>query len=457
MPSKPESERALISLILHKPELYTSVADKLDPTDFYSIGTQQLWAAFRHLYKKDVDIDIVSVRGALKELEYDPNAGMVQVSEAMEYSLYTSITNLDKYIDDVKHTSILRKIVASTEDYQNRALSPDANPEGLITNLQRDLLGFLESTFDKRPSDLGGILNEVRAELAKAGVGQFSAFKTGFPALDARTGGIIPPQVWILGAYTGVGKTFLTLQLVKNLLEQGANIALFSTEMDRKVCTIRLLSNICGIAPLTLMTRQLTPEEEERLLQAEKVLSQYKNQLHIFDSIFTTEEIRLKCKKIKTQQALDVVFVDFLQNLKGSPNIYERMSNVSIDLQRLSQEVGAAMVLVSQVPNDSADWTKGESINYKGAGEIAHIADVGTWIVRDQKVPSRRWLYLRKVRHGKEGKLALKYEFPAGSVIEEPMVDPTEAPDKMKRYSVDDVDISAYSEGDILGDEQLKI
>lgn len=456
VPNKQETEEALIGLVLQNPEMFSQIGEKLRPSEFYSIGAQQLWSAFHEMYKQNIDIDIVSTRSMLKKQEIDPKAGMNLAGEALQRPVSTH--NVDVFIKEIKNTAILRRLIILNQTSTEKLYDAETSAENVIADIQKDLLKITDDTADKYSPELGSILNEVRVDLSQVGVGEYNSFKTGFPSLDARTGGLIPSQVWILGAYTGTGKTFMSLQIVLNALEQGAKVAFFSTEMDRKLCVIRLLAKICNIAPITLLTRQLTPDEEEKLTQAQLELSKYKNQLFVFDSVFTPEEIRMKSKRLKVQQGLDLVVVDFIQNLKGSPNIYERMSNSAIELQQLAMEEKLTLVLASQVNQDSADWKKGEAISYKGAGEIAAIADVGLWMVKDEEEKYRRWLYLRKVRHGDEGKLALDFKFPAGLVTEAIHADPTSAPDKVKRFNsnamVNSVNLDEYKE-DQLSDADL--
>lgn len=95
------------------------------------------------------------------------------------------------------------------------------------------------------------------------------------------------------------------------------------------------------------------------------------------------------------------------------------MSNAAIGLQQIAQELGITMVLASQVTQASADWAKKEVIGYKGAGEIAAVADVGLWIKRVEDDLQARRIVLRKMRHGRSNKsFDVRVLFPSGRVID---------------------------------------
>jgi hypothetical protein len=194
---------------------------------------------------------------------------------------------------------------------------------------------------------------------------------------------------------------------------------LFSTEMDRKMNMLRMLGNLAGLGTINILKGNLTDEEESQLLEAEKILATYKRNLMIYDNVYTVEEIRLKAKKQKLRDGLDIVAVDFIQNLHGDPDIYNRMSNAATALQQIAQELGVTMILASQVTQSSAGWTSKEAIEYKGAGEIAAISDVGLWMKRIQEDRDARRIVLRKMRHGRSNKhFDVRILFPSGRVIE---------------------------------------
>jgi replicative DNA helicase len=94
------------------------------------------------------------------------------------------------------------------------------------------------------------------------------------------------------------------------------------------------------------------------------------------------------------------------------------MSNAAIGLQQIAQELGITVVIVSQVNQASADWQNKEAIEYKGAGEIAAVADVALWMRKSEDDKSMREVILRKVRHGVPGYFIIRLSFPSGRVID---------------------------------------
>ncbi len=111
----------------------------------------------------------------------------------------------------------------------------------------------------------------------------------------------------------------------------------------------------------------------------------------IYDDIRTTDEIRLKTKKHKLQDDIQIVAVDYAQNLRGSGSLYERMSDAAEKLFSMGRELGVTVIVLSQVNNESV---KEESpvIGLKGAGELAAAADIVLWLKRNKGFGKEREL-----------------------------------------------------------------
>ena len=435
LPKRIDAERALLSALLIQPSLIAKVGDMLEVDDFYELRSQQIWRGMVSLYKKDIKIDLITLSNEIKKFEKDST---IKISDIIDSTnTYVGSSNIKKFAEEIKNASLLREIIATVHHFKNKAQSDDAESKEILAKLEGALLEINEKTKDDRPVDPEGILKEIALDIKNAKEHNWQGFKTGFDEIDDRTGGLIPTHVWILGAYTGTGKTFFVLQMIINILKQKAKVALFSTEMDRKMNVMRLLGNLAGIGTIRMLKGNLTQQEKTKLTEAKKKLEKYKDTLEVFDAVYAVEDIRLKAKKMKLQKGLDVIFVDFIQNLKGPESIYERMSQAAIELQQLSQELKITVVLVSQVSQSGAGWKSREVIEYKGAGEIAAVADVGLWITKHEDSDELRWVYLRKVRHGAPGKFAVRVLFPSGRVLPMDMEAKNEPTDKGGQLNLD--------------------
>ena len=152
---------------------------------------------------------------------------------------------------------------------------------------------------------------------------------------------------------------------------------------------------------MRILKGELNSQEEEDIKQAKEFLAE--KSLYIFDNIFQTNEIRLKLKLLNKVKKIDVVVIDYIQQLNQGEDGYEQMRGVSLDLQRIATEMNCAVIGVSQISNEGQKNKSMLRMTFKGAGEIAAIADVAMEITRSEK--ERNWLGLlvKKVRHNISG------------------------------------------------------
>lgn len=414
-PHCPEAERAIFASIFIEPKSFVAIADKLKPKDFFDLTSQDIWSAMSRLYRRGVDIDIVSLRGELKLMEVDFIPALELINEG--HVLSASRGNIEEFISEVKNASLLRQINALLQQ-SGGVVDVGTDARKILADLESGILDISDNIEEKRAVDSEGILEEVNKEIEKNRSGDWRGFLTGFNALDKRTGGILPTHVWIFGAYTGTGKTLVALNMILNLLANEAKVCLFSTEMDRKMNMLRLMGIEAGYGALDIYRGKLTEAENINLEVAVKKLKGYKDSLTIFDNVYTVEEIRLKAKQLQLKKGLDIIVVDFIQNLKGEGAIYENMSTAAIELQKLAQELGVGILVLSQVSQAAAGWSSKKAIEFKGAGEIAAVADVALWMSLDDDVAEGRKIMLRKVRHGAPGMFRIRLSFPSGKAIE---------------------------------------
>lgn len=430
LPHDDAIERGIFAILLFLPDKFQTIVDELTPSDFYVPAHQQIWQAMVELFRDGKEIDFPNLRLHLQRSDVDPQPALTTLSEALSEEVRDF--HLVEFVKEVKNKSLLRQIIRASKSHAYTAQLQNAIATELLTTIEKDMVTIMDKTSEGQPVDATGIVNAVIEDIDKGLKDGWQGFNSGFSLLDKNTGGLIPSQVWIVGAYTGVGKTFHILQILLNVLRQGGRVILFSTEMDRKLNMLRLIGNIAGLGAVQMMRNQLLDEEVERMKRAQEELSSFGDRLIIYDNVFTIEEIRMKTKKHSLSGGVNVVAVDYIQNLKGEGSIYERMSEAATELYRMAQELKPTLIIGSQVSQDAAGYKSKEAIEFKGAGEIAAVADVALWIKKDGTSLSDREVLMRKIRHGVPGKVHTRLEFPSGRVVDVDSLGTKEVDDDIK-------------------------
>ena len=230
--------------------------------------------------------------------------------------------------------------------------------------------------------------------------GKTKGIQTGIPFLDKNTVGLKECHFWIIGGYTNCGKTQFSLDIIKNIAKDNLTY-FYSLEMGKKDLVARLLKMF------EIQHGSFGIDELRKL------------QLKIFTDKNRLEHI--KSHIIATKNKPKVIFIDFIQNIKtDDKSEYERLNNVSIDLQSLALKNKICIVGLSQVSNDSANNDR-KSLGFKGSGAIASACDVGIELSRRkdeqglEEVPFT--CKIKKNRHEKTAEIDFEFNKSNGQII----------------------------------------
>jgi replicative DNA helicase len=340
----------------------------------------------------------VSVSSRLKDKgELDRVGGPVFVASLCDST--ASSANIESHARIVKDKSYAREAIVKAEEVITKARNPLTRPEDIPTRLSiaRDQKIDIShvSTITKR-------LNE---NISKG----YRGLPPCYNVLAKTIRKLSPGHLIVVGAWTSTGKTAWLVDLICRLYRTSSNpgIAIFSTEMSKEQYLLRCLSNETCIPSWYITENRLKPEQSEFIIGAQKHFSS--RNLYLYDTLYKIEDIEQTVRMIKDQKGLDIIAIDYLQNLWGEGKLYDRMSRLAPILQYLAKELEVTIIALSQVSNEHAKGESGGLINYKGAGEIAASADLGIELERQKTDKDFLNFIIKKNRHGKLGEGVLQY------------------------------------------------
>jgi replicative DNA helicase len=104
----------------------------------------------------------------------------------------------------------------------------------------------------------------------------------------------------------------------------------------------------------------------------------------------TVPELRTKCRKYKSQNGLEMVFIDYLQLMNsaksgGADSRQQEISEISRSLKSLAREIGVPIVALSQLSRavESRPNRRPMLSDLRDSGAIEQDADVVMFIYRD--------------------------------------------------------------------------
>lgn len=383
-PHDERAERSVLGAMLLNQDVVTDVSDALRPEDFYFPANQLVYKTITDLYSHGSDIDAVVVAGQL-----DRNNELERVGGAPY--LHTLISevptaaNARYYAEIVEEKSILRQLVnAGTHVVQLGYEGEDGMEiDAVVDRAQQELFAISRKNAGEDYKVLGDLLQDTVDELAAIaqGGGLEQGVPTGFIDLDKLTNGLHAGQMVIIAARPGVGKSTLALDFMRSCsIQQGKTSVIFSLEMSASEIIMRMLSAETEIKLSSMRSGQMGEQDWEKLTRRLEEIQDAP--LFIDDSPnLTMMEIRSKARRLKQQQGLDLIVLDYLQLMSSGKRVESRQQEVSEfsrNLKLLAKELEVPVIAISQLNRGPEARTdkKPQLADLRESGSLEQDADM---------------------------------------------------------------------------------
>ena len=186
-----------------------------------------------------------------------------------------------------------------------------------------------------------------------------------------------------------MGKTAFVLNLAQHIaVKNHVTTAIFSLEMSKDQLVNRILSMESKVDSQLIRTGNLSANDWEKLIESAGEIS--KAPLIIDDTPgISISELRSKCRKMKLENNLGLVIIDYLQLMSGgskrSDSRQQEISDISRSLKALAREINAPVIALSQLSRACETRPDHRPIlsDLRESGAIEQDADVVMFIYRD--------------------------------------------------------------------------
>jgi len=354
-----DSEEQVIQALYLQPELFYQV--DINANDFINPIYKDMYEAMLVLYADGIMADIITIR------DIKPNLPVLKISQTLSNAITSA--NIKYHSQKLKEATFNRNCISLITKLETRIGDDDflKEAETFISELH-------DIKYRQQYTSNAELIGKIKADIREAKKSLNYGIPTGFPKLNNAIVGLCKRHFIVLGGYTSYGKSTLLSQITKDICKGGYGVLIFSVEDSKQDKITRLIATSTGI-PIRDIVRGFA--DEEVINHAMQDIEKYK--LFVYDDVYTLEEMEMKIKKHKMKRQIDIVAIDFIQNIlvKGD-SIFDRMSRVAIGLQRMAKKHDVCILALSQVSADEKGMIK-----LRGAQELASSADIVLWMDRD--------------------------------------------------------------------------
>jgi len=391
MPRDILSEKSLLGCLIVDGTVFDEVSDlELIKDDFFHPQYGIIFEAINDLFNSRQPIDYVTLSSKLNDKgKLEAIGGEKAILEIVED--HASTANAYHYAKIVKDKSSLRSIVKTAQVVAEKGKSFEGNPQEFIQEVEASFFKLTNQAKNKNLIKLNAALkqNLIDLEDTSRSAGEISGLPTGFKELDKMLLGMQPGQLIILAARPAMGKTSLAMNIVINAVEQSQlPVAFFSLEMISQELSMRLLSGKAKVDSRKLRTKDFLDTDLRNISMAVQELSHLP--IYINDSGVSLNEIQSQCRKIKTDEGLGLVVIDYLQLMKANTTIASReqqISEISRGLKQMAKELACPVLCLSQL-NRGVETRPGNKrpnvSDLRESGAIEQDADIVMMIYRDE-------------------------------------------------------------------------
>lgn len=256
-------------------------------------------------------------------------------------------------------------------------------------------------------------------------------YPTHFTNLDRCIGGLTKKQVFVIGAFSGSGKSDIAIEyILRQVSRNKCKTIFFSLEMPKGKVMERIIAKIVG-CPLREV-RELVMKGDPRLSQ---VITKLNNSLIIYDdNDLSMKDIDARIQAVNQKNLLggpvDLVVVDYFTYIKGA-NTFEGASEQALMMKGIAKKHNIIFTMLSQISRKGNTYEEPTMDMLRMTGDIENSADVilmlwmpsrepGISLAKQQELMYITRMKVEKARDGKYGpdRMELKYN-PSNSRLEE--------------------------------------
>jgi len=429
LPQSPDAELGVLGSILLNPRevMGECVEKKITPEHFYIPAHATLYEILRELYDQSKPIDFIILTQVLRDRNQLDRVG----GAAFVTSLFTFVptaANAAYYIEILKEKFTLRQIILTCNEFAQRSYEEQEAVDTFLDQVETRIFAIAQSRLGDRGFRIKDSVMEALESIEKLYErrGQISGLSTGFRDIDAMTDGLHPAEMIVIAARPSMGKTAFSMNIAEHVaLELNLPVAIFSLEMSAQQLVQRLLCSQAKVNLGKVRDGFMADRDFHNLTVAASRLAGSK--IFIDDTAgLSILELRAKSRRLKAQQDIKLIVIDYLQLLKspskrGQENRQLEIAEISSGVKALAKELEIPIIVLAQLNRNPEARKGGKPVlsDLRESGSIEQDADLVGLLVRSeyyaedeeqrQETRGEAELIIAKQRNGPVGEVPLTF------------------------------------------------
>jgi replicative DNA helicase len=427
-PHSVEAEQGVLGSMLISPrDTIAEAVERINEEYFYVPSHQTIYTVLVELWNAGQAIDLITFTQILRDRNLLEAVGGAPFVTSL-FTFVPTAANIAYYLDIVRDKYILRQIIAASTESVRRAYEEQDEVNNLLDEVEQKIFAVGEDRFKGQMLSMKDQVMEAIESIEKLyeRKGGITGISTGFVEFDRMTSGLHPSEMIVIAARPSMGKTALAMNIAEHVaINQQLPVGVFSLEMSSQQLVQRLLCSRARVNLQKVRDGFLAERDFPSLTAAASKLAEAK--IFIDDSAsLTILELRAKARRLKAQQDVQLLIIDYLQLLRSTSrraqdNRQLEISEISAGIKALAKELKIPVIVVAQLNRQPEARTGGKPrlSDLRESGSIEQDADLVGLLVRPeiyeedeearQEKSGEADLIIAKQRNGPVGEIPLTF------------------------------------------------
>ena len=402
-----DAEIAIIGCLLWDNRSYEKIADFLTDDHFTDLNNKHIFTTIKKLLDKNILVTPITLKNYLdgnENIKLDNFTYLNQIKDSAP-----STQNAYQYARLLYDLHIKRSLIGIGNSIIQDTITNENELEGvgLIENAETDLYNLSQTGNADRKYALFGDALKTAIDIIDQSFkrdGKIAGLPSGLRDLDKKLGGLHNSDLIIIAGRPSMGKTALGTNIAFNAAKKftekedelgnkitidGGKVAFFSLEMSAEQLATRVLAQESKISGDKMRKAELTKDDFKKIA---KVSSELENINLIIDDnpILTIPSLRARARRLKRLHNIDIIIIDYLQLMSGSPNgrndgRVQEISEITRGLKAVAKELNIPIIALSQLSRqvENREDKRPQLSDLRESGTIEQDSDVVMFIYRE--------------------------------------------------------------------------
>ena len=391
-PYSEAAEQAVLSAMLLDSDAMLRATEYVDESMFYRESHRRVFRAMIAMSERGEVIDPLTLTEELsRKNELEAAGGREYIAYLVD--VVPTAANVEYHAKIVREKALRRRLIEVSTSIVSEAFDSALPAAELLDAAEHSIFEVNQSRGTEGFTRVKELMYEAmeRIEQLHLAGESVTGVPSGFRDLDEITAGFQPSELIIIAARPSMGKTAFVLNIAQNAaLDAKTPVAFFSLEMSKQSLLQRMLTSEARVDAQRLRKGKLRDDEFVQLGRAAGLLSQAPVWIDDTPAI-SLLEMRSKARRLKAENDIGMIVVDYLQLMVGPPsseNRQQEISTISRSLKALARELRVPVVALSQLsraPEQRAGDNKRPQLSdLRESGAIEQDADVVMFLYRQE-------------------------------------------------------------------------